>query len=89
MVEELKASSLSALYDLKCTLSPREDDQFLSIAPLERDGRGYAYNVGWEADHVLCFVSYVCKQCSPPALIFYIPLDEKQNIKLLWPKAAE
>ena len=36
-------------------------------------------------DHVLCFSGCVCKQCHLPALIFYIALDEKQNIKLLWP----
>ena len=40
-------------------------------------------------DHVLCFFSCVCKQCRPPALIFYIALDEKQNIKLLWPKKID
>ena len=46
-----KASSLSALCDLNRPLSPGQDDQLLSIAPLERDGRGfvkYAENDGWK-----------------------------------------
>ena len=33
----------------------------------------------------LCFCSCVCKLYHPPALIFELSLDEKQNIKLLWP----
>ena len=33
----------------------------------------------------MCFPGYVCKQCRLPALMFHISLDEKQNIKLLWP----
>ena len=46
-----KASSLSALYDLNRPLSPGQDDQLLSIAPLEYDGYGfieYAKNDGWK-----------------------------------------
>ena len=35
----------------------------------------------------LCFCSCVCKLHRPPALIFELSLDEKQNIKLLWPNS--
>ena len=34
----------------------------------------------------LCFC---CKLHRPPALIFELSLDEKQNIKWLWPNAYE
>ena len=41
MVEKLKASSLSALYDLKRSLSLEENHVALNIVRLVRDGRSF------------------------------------------------
>ncbi len=38
--------------------------------------------------HVLCFYSCVRNLCLPPSLNFTKNLDEKQKIKLLWPKTC-
>ena len=51
MVEKLKVSLLSMLYDLNHSLSPGLDDQVLSTILLEHDGHGfiqYTNNGGWK-----------------------------------------